>query len=93
MLEQQLALAVELQLPVFLHERDADERLLAILRHYRDQLPAAVVHCFTGENVRCSTTWIWTCISALPAGSVTNAAAAICIHWSRKSPRPPNAGK
>ncbi|PTS86880.1 hydrolase TatD [Pseudomonas sp. HMWF032] len=49
-LEQQLALAVELQLPVFLHERDADERLLAILRHYRDQLPAAVVHCFTGEK-------------------------------------------
>lgn len=49
-LEEQLALAVELQLPVFLHERDADERLLAILRHFRDQLPAAVVHCFTGEK-------------------------------------------
>ena len=49
-LEHQLALAVELQLPVFLHERDADERLLAILRDFRDQLPAAVVHCFTGEK-------------------------------------------
>ncbi|MDX1299365.1 MAG: TatD family hydrolase [Pseudomonas sp.] len=49
-LEQQLALAVELQLPVFLHERDADERLLAILRDFRDHLPAAVVHCFTGEK-------------------------------------------
>lgn len=49
-LEQQLALAVELQLPVFLHERDANERLLAILREFRDQLPAAVVHCFTGEQ-------------------------------------------
>jgi TatD DNase family protein len=49
-LEQQLALAVELQLPVFLHERDADQRLLAILRDYRDRLPAAVVHCFTGER-------------------------------------------
>lgn len=49
-LEQQLALAVELQLPVFLHERDADERLLAIVREFRDQLPAAVVHCFTGEK-------------------------------------------
>ena len=41
---------MELQLPVFLHEREADTRLLAILRHYRDQLPAAVVHCFTGER-------------------------------------------
>ena len=49
-LEEQLALAVELKLPVFLHERDADERLLAIVREFRDRLPAAVVHCFTGEK-------------------------------------------
>ncbi|UUY07547.1 TatD family hydrolase [Pseudomonas sp. J452] len=49
-LEEQLALAVELQLPVFLHERDASERLIAILREFRDRLPAAVVHCFTGEK-------------------------------------------
>lgn len=49
-LEEQLALAVELQLPVFLHERDASQRLLEILRGFRDHLPAAVVHCFTGEQ-------------------------------------------
>lgn len=49
-LEAHLALAVELQMPVFLHERDASERLLEILRDYRDRLPAAVVHCFTGEK-------------------------------------------
>ncbi len=49
-LEEQLQLAVELQLPVFLHERDASERLVAILRPFRDQLSAAVVHCFTGEK-------------------------------------------
>ncbi|MCU1716967.1 TatD family hydrolase [Pseudomonas sp. 5P_3.1_Bac2] len=48
--EQQLELAIAVQKPVFIHERDANERLLAILRHYRDQLPAAVVHCFTGEK-------------------------------------------
>ncbi len=49
-LEEHLAMAVDLQLPVFLHERDANQRLLEILRHYRDHLPAAVVHCFTGEK-------------------------------------------
>lgn len=49
-LEAQLQLAVEHQMPVFLHEREANSRLLAILKEYRDQLPAAVVHCFTGEK-------------------------------------------
>ena len=49
-LEEQLALAVELQMPVFLHERDAHPRFVQILRDYRDHLTAAVVHCFTGEQ-------------------------------------------
>ncbi|ACO78488.1 TatD-related deoxyribonuclease protein [Azotobacter vinelandii CA] len=49
-LEEQLALAVELGKPVFLHERDASQRLVAILRHHRDSLAAAVVHCFTGDR-------------------------------------------
>lgn len=49
-LEEQLALAAELAMPVFLHEREASQRLLEILRDFRDRLPAAVVHCFTGER-------------------------------------------
>jgi len=49
-LEEQLALAAETGLPVFLHERDASERMLEILREYRDHLSRAVVHCFTGER-------------------------------------------
>ncbi|WPO98565.1 TatD family hydrolase [Pseudomonas sp. HR96] len=49
-LELHLALAVERGLPVFLHERDANERLLAIVREFRDSLVGAVVHCFTGER-------------------------------------------
>ncbi|MEE3156875.1 MAG: TatD family hydrolase, partial [Pseudomonadota bacterium] len=49
-LEEQLAVAVDTQLPVFLHERDASDTLLAVLRDYRDQLSGAVVHCFTAER-------------------------------------------
>jgi TatD DNase family protein len=48
--EAQLELAFALELPLFLHERDAHERFLEILRPYRDRVPAAVVHCFTGTQ-------------------------------------------
>lgn len=47
---QQLELAVECQLPVFMHERDASERFIALLTPYIKQLPNAVVHCFTGNR-------------------------------------------
>ena len=43
----QLELAVELQMPVFLHQRDAHDAFAAILGDYMDSLPGAVVHCFT----------------------------------------------
>lgn len=46
---QQLELAVELQLPMFMHERDANQRFIELLTPYRAQLPNAVVHCFTGS--------------------------------------------
>lgn len=46
----QLELACELRLPVFLHQRDAHDRFLPILREYRDHLVDAVVHCFTGSR-------------------------------------------
>ena len=48
--DAQLALAAELGLPVFLHERDASVRFADILRPWRDRLPGAVVHCFTGDG-------------------------------------------
>ena len=41
----QLALARELSKPVFLHQRDAHEDFLAILREFHDL--AGVAHCFT----------------------------------------------
>ena len=49
-LEEQLELAVELGYPVFLHEREASDTLVGILRDFRDRLPAAVVHCFTADK-------------------------------------------
>jgi len=45
----QLALAVELGMPVFMHERDAHHRFAAILGEYRSRLGPAVIHCFTGD--------------------------------------------
>ena len=48
--EAQLSLAAELQLPVFLHCREAHQRFIAILRPWLDKLPASVVHCFTGTG-------------------------------------------
>lgn len=45
--EAQLSLAADLGKPVFLHQRDAHQDFLAMLRAYRPHLPAVVVHCFT----------------------------------------------
>ncbi|WP_417763405.1 TatD family hydrolase [Shewanella sp.] len=45
----QLALAVELQLPVLMHERDAHQEFLAMVQEYRPQLKGALLHCFTGD--------------------------------------------
>ncbi len=44
---EQVALAVELQLPLYLHERDALTDQLAILNEHEGQLPPLFVHCFT----------------------------------------------
>lgn len=45
--ERQLELAVELQKPVFLHQRDAHEDFVAMLRDFRPRLAGGVAHCFT----------------------------------------------
>jgi TatD DNase family protein len=45
----QLELAAELGMSVFMHERDAHDRFVAILGEYRSRLGSAVIHCFTGE--------------------------------------------
>ena len=48
--EMHLEIAASLGLPVFLHERDAHHRFIAIVRQYRDRLGPAVIHCFTGDR-------------------------------------------
>ncbi|MFA7553621.1 MAG: TatD family hydrolase [Spongiibacteraceae bacterium] len=48
--EAQIELAITLQLPLFLHERDAHKTQCEMLHSYRDQLPKAVIHCFTGTK-------------------------------------------
>ena len=48
--EAQLAIACDLKLPMFLHERDAHEKFFQMLKSARDHLSKIVVHCFTGEQ-------------------------------------------
>jgi len=46
--EAQVALAVELGKPIFVHEREAHEDLVAVLEKFKGKLPPVVIHCFTG---------------------------------------------
>lgn len=48
--EAQLQLAVELQKPLFLHQRDAHDAFIKLIKRYRSQLGNIVVHCFTGTE-------------------------------------------
>lgn len=48
--ERQVELAIELQMPLFVHERDAGTAMIDILGRHRAAVPAAVVHCFTGDG-------------------------------------------
>ena len=45
----QLELAIEVQKPLFLHERATFTKFMNITKEYLPQLPTAVVHCFTGS--------------------------------------------
>ena len=48
--ERQLQIAADLHKPLFLHQRDAHHDFIALLRRYRDHVPAVVVHCFTDSD-------------------------------------------
>lgn len=48
--EQHIKLAIETQMPLFLHQRDAHKDFYPIIKHYRHQLTNLVVHCFTDNK-------------------------------------------
>lgn len=48
--EQQIALSIEHQKPLFLHQREAHDTFFSLLKNQRDHLPKVVVHCFTDEK-------------------------------------------
>ncbi|WP_448549479.1 TatD family hydrolase [Thalassotalea fusca] len=47
--EAQIALASRLNMPLFLHQRDAFDTWLAMLTPHIDKVPAMVSHCFTAN--------------------------------------------
>jgi TatD DNase family protein len=47
--EEQVRWSVETRLTLMIHCRKAQNELVAILRHYADDLPGGVFHCFTGN--------------------------------------------
>lgn len=49
--EEQVKWSVELQLPLMIHCRKAQNEMVAILKRYKDQLPGGVFHCFTGNEL------------------------------------------
>jgi TatD DNase family protein len=49
--EEQVRWAVDLQLPLMIHCRKAQNELVNILKRYKDDLPGGVFHCFTGNEL------------------------------------------
>ena len=48
--EEQVRWAVEMQLPLMIHCRKAQNEMVAILKKYKNDLPGGVFHCFTGNE-------------------------------------------
>lgn len=48
--EEQVRWSVETRLPLMIHCRKAQNEMVSIMKHYRDELPGGVFHCFTGNE-------------------------------------------
>ena len=85
--EGQLKIAADCGKPVFLHQRDAHDEFLRMLRDYWPSLAGGVAHCFTGRPARDSMSIsLSVCTSASPAGSVMSDVVQTCV---QRSPRLP----
>ena len=67
-----IALAEELDKPMFLHERDAGDDFLACFKGHEGVCPKSVVHCYTGDKETLARMLDMAFISVLPAGSAMN---------------------
>ncbi|GAM26533.1 hypothetical protein SAMD00019534_097080 [Acytostelium subglobosum LB1] len=52
MFRSQIELAIELKMPLFIHERDAHQKFMEIVSKYTSTgtMPKSVIHCFTGTE-------------------------------------------
>ena len=48
--EEQIKIAIDINKPLFLHQRDSHDDFIKILRKYSSDISKAVVHCFTGTQ-------------------------------------------
>lgn len=48
--EKQFELAIEYQLPMFLHSRNSHQDFISLMKKYRSQIKGGVVHSFTGTS-------------------------------------------
>jgi TatD DNase family protein len=49
--EEQVRWSIDLQLPLMIHCRKAQNEMVAILKKYKGKLPGGVFHCFTGNEL------------------------------------------
>lgn len=70
--QAQLQIAAELQMPIFMHCRDAHERFLALLDPWLDSLLVQYCTALPVHASKCRPVWIEGSISVLPGGFATN---------------------
>ena len=48
--EEQIKIALDNELPIYLHQRDAHDDFINLLQKYKNDIKKGVVHCFTGTK-------------------------------------------